>query len=181
MERGTGGFINPQKVVAQLPVSEGMKIADFGCGHGYFTIPLAKIVGNDGRIWAVDILSDPLEAVRSWAQLENITNIETVRGNLETSGASRLPDNAVDMVLLHNVLFESPRKSDIIQEARRVLKNNGNFILVDWLPEKLAIGPQNNLRLPIDQARQLAQEQEFSFVKNFDAGKYHYGLIFIKP
>ena len=178
---GTGGFINPQKVIDQIGLKQGMKIADFGCGHGYFTLPVAKIVGNKGRVYAIDVLLEALEAVRSCAQLEGAVNIETVRGNLELPGGSGLPDSSMDMVLLHNVLFQSQKKPAIIREAKRALKLGGAFVLVDWRPDSVFLGPQNGWRMSFDEARVLAQEQGFVFNKIFDAGEFHYGLMFIKP
>jgi len=178
---GTGGFINPEKVIGQLDVKPGMIVADFGCGHGYFALPLAKMVSPEGRVWAIDVLAEALEAVRSRAQLEGAVNIETVRGDLEAAKGSRLSENFADLVLLHNVLFQSQKKSAIIKEAKRVLKIGGTFVLVDWRKDLAAIGPQSGWRLSFDEARALAQEESFVFNRVFDAGQYHYGLIFIKP
>lgn len=179
--QGTGGFINPEKVIAQLDIKPGMIVADFGCGHGYFTLPIAKIVGSEGRVWAVDVLAEALEAVRSRAQLEGAANVETARGNLESPSGSGLSENFVDLVLLHNVLFQSQKKSDIIKEAKRVLKIGGVFVLVDWNKEPASIGPPGGWRLSFDEAKALAVEGGFAFNKVFDAGEYHYGLTFIKP
>jgi len=178
---GTGGFVNPDKVLVQLDIKEGMKIADFGCGHGYFAIPIARAVGSEGRVYAIDVLAEALEAVRSRAQLENIVNIETSRGNLETPGGSNLGDSSVDMVLLHNVLFQSQKKSDIIKEARRVLKIGGSFEIIDWQEVRASIGPENGWRLAPEEARRLAESEGFIFAKSFDAGEYHFGLLFRQP
>jgi|SRR3989338_4185525 len=178
---GTGGFINPQKVIDQLDLKPGMKVADFGCGHAYFTLPVSKIAGKDGKVYAVDILSEALEAVRSSAQLEGLVNIETIRGNLESPAGSSLPESSMDMVLLHNVLFQSQKKPAVISEAKRVLKFGGVFILIDWRKEPSVIGAQAGSRLSLDEAKALAQSEGFVFNKIFDAGEYHYGLMFIKP
>jgi len=178
---GTGGFINPQKVIDQVGLKEKMIVADFGCGHGYFTLPVAKAVGSEGKVFAIDVLTDALEAVRSRAQLEGAANVETVRGNLEMLGGSGLPDGSMDLVLLHNVLFQSQEKPAIIKEAKRALKIGGTFILVDWRKDNASFGPQGGWRLSFDEARNMAQEEGFVFRQAFDAGEYHYGLIFIKP
>lgn len=181
LPKGTGGFLHPEKVLSQLGIKEGMNVADFGCGHGYFAIPVAKMIGKDGKVYAVDVLSEALESVRSRAQMENVLNVETLRGNLEISGGSKLAADSVDLVLIHNVLFQSQKKSDIIKEVKRVLKQGGMLELTDWLPQKGTIGPQEGWRISFEVAKKLAEEQGFSFQRSFDAGEYHFGLIFIKP
>jgi len=181
MQSGTGGFINPQKVIDQINLKPGMKAADFGCGHGYFTLPVAKVLGQEGKVYAVDVLLEALEAVRSRAQLEGRVNIETMRGNLELPGGSSLPDNSMDLVLLHNVLSQSQKKSAIIEEAKRALKPGGTFVLIDWRKDHVCIGPETGWRMTFDEARAMARESGFVFLRVFDAGQYHYGLIFIKP
>ena len=174
-------FLNPEQVLAQLDVHEGMKVADFGSGHGYFAIPLAKIVGSNGLVYALDVRKDALDAVNSQAKLEGVSNIETIRGNLENVNGSKLSDNSIDLVFLANILFQSQKKSEIIREAKRALKLGGIFVLVDWRPDSGSLGPQSGWRMSFDEARAMAQEQGFVFNKIFDAGEYHYGLMFIKP
>ena len=49
-------FVNPVRLLEKMGVKEGQKIIDIGCGPGFFTIPASKIVGEDGFIFALDIL-----------------------------------------------------------------------------------------------------------------------------
>lgn len=183
MLKGTGGFINPEKILAQIGLKEGMTVADFGCGHGYFTLPVGRIVGHGGKVIAVDVLAEALEAVRSRAQVEGVTNIQTQRGNLEVLGGSKIEEAGVDLVLLHNVIFQSQKKSEILREAKRALKSGGRFILIDWLPGQAgeqAFGPSGGWRILPEQAKELAIKEGFVFLQDLDAGEYHYGFIFTK-
>jgi len=176
---GTGGFLNPQKVLDQLEIRNGWRIGHFGCGHGYFTIPMASLVGQEGRIWAIDILQDALDEVRSKAEAGNFKNIETIRGNLELVGGSKLKSDSCDMTLLANILFESQKKEDIVKEASRVLKAGGELVIIDWA-NGAGLTSDSGWRISGEQAQALAESQNFKFEKKFDAGEYHYGLIFRK-
>ncbi|OGZ33963.1 MAG: hypothetical protein A2Y98_00615 [Candidatus Portnoybacteria bacterium RBG_19FT_COMBO_36_7] len=177
---GTGGFLNPQKVLDQLEIQTPSRIADFGCGHGYFSIPLAKMVGKEGQVFAVDILNEALEEVKGKAVQAELANIETLRGNLEIPGGSKLPDNSCDMALLANVLFQSNKKADIIREARRVLKSGGKMVIIDWQPSGKTLTSDSGWRISQGEASQAATEKKFTFDREFDAGNFHYGLIFRK-
>ncbi len=178
--QGTGGFLNPQKILAELEIQAPAKIADFGCGHGYFSIPLAKIVGDEGLIYAVDVLQDALNEVISKAQGLGIKNIETIRGNLEIPGGSKIPDNSCDMVLLANILYQSQKKADIIKEANRVVRPGGNLTIIDWQTTGQNLTADSGWRISQEEAQRLAEENNFSLERTFDAGQYHYGLVFKK-
>lgn len=176
---GTGGFLEPTKVINEVAVIEpGQVVADFGSGSGYFALVLARRVGDVGRVYAVDILEEPLQVVRNQAQVLGINNIETIRANLETDQGSTLRGGSIDVVWMANVLFQSPQKDKIIQEASRVLKKAGKLVVIDWIP-KLPVGPRG-LRVSPQEVRQIAEKLELEELKSFDAGAYHWGLVFIK-
>jgi len=179
MSNGTGGFLNPEKVLFQLGIKPGMKVADFGCGHGYFAIPLARLIKDNGFVFAIDVLPDAIEAVNSKIKLFNLSNIKTIRANVEMFGGSSLKGSSIDMVLLANILFQSKKKSDIIKEARRVLKSNGKLIIIDWKVNNL-LAPKEGWLISKEQSIKLAQKQGFIFEKEFEVDKSHYGLVFIK-
>ena len=187
MLQNPGGLTNPEKILLQIGLKEGITVADFGCGHGYFTIPAGKMIGKEGKIYAVDVLAECLEAVHSSARLEGVINVLTMRGNLEVLGGSGIKDEIVDLVLLHNILFQSQKKADIMKESGRVLKSGGNLVVIDWLPlldatgESTVFGPQGGWRLSVEEAKKIAREEGLTFSRSLDAGEYQYGLVFVKP
>jgi ubiquinone/menaquinone biosynthesis C-methylase UbiE len=178
---GTGGFLDPDRIINEFGIQEGMKIADFGSGGGYFTILSAEKVGPDGKVYALDILEDKLDGLRSKAKAKNLDNIETIRTNLEILGSSSLSDNSQDMVLLANLLFQSNKKQEIIREGVRILKSGCKLIIIEWKKGTGGFGPPDNLRTDESEMMQIAKRENLTFKNNLDTGQFHYGLVFIKP
>ncbi len=174
-----GGFVNPDKIVENFGIFLGMRIADFGCGQGYFAVPMAKITGDDGRVYAVDIRPSALGAVRSRAKKEGLFNIEYIRGDLEKEGGSKLPEASQDLVLLANTLYQSPGKAEILRESARVLKKEGVLIIIEWL-ENAKAGPPRKSRISQETAQRLAGAGGFRLIREFSAGEYHYGTVMAK-
>ncbi len=179
--KGTGGFMDPNKIVAGFGIKEGMMIADFGSGAGYFTILLAQRVGVEGKVFALDVQESALDNVRVKAKAAGLENVETIRSNLEVAGSSGLADNSQDMVLLANILFQSEQKGDIIKEAIRVLKNAGSLVVIDWKRTAGGFGPPDNLRTDDVAMRSLVMGEGLIFENDIDAGQFHYGMKFKKP
>ncbi len=178
MEKVTNGLIQPEEVLNQLDLHDNMQVADFGCGNGYFSIPLAKI-NTLGKVYALDVIKEALEAVKSGANLEGIENIETIHCNLEIPGASKLEDESMDLVLLRNILFQSQKKEEIIREASRVLKPEGKLILLEWVLGA-SLAPKEGWMISKDEAVKLVEAENVSFDKELVLDNQHYGLVFKK-
>jgi len=172
------GFLNPQQVLNQLKLEGQMIVADFGSGSGGWAIPLAKRL-KFGKVYAIDILEEPLSALKSKAEVEKVFNIETIRSNVEGKQGSKLPDSSCDLVLMTNLLFESEDKKQILAEGKRVLKKNGKILVVDWLPEAPQ-GPKKG-RVSAKEVKKIAKDLKLKLEKEFEAGVFHFGLVFTKP
>lgn len=173
-------FMNPQTVVDQLDITEGAVVADFGCGTGYFISPIVKKIGENGIIYALDILVSKLEAVESQAKLAGITNVVAKRVNLEKDGGSKLENDSVDWVILSIMLFQNKFKDVIIKEAVRVMKSGGKILIIEWNKSSASIGPQENLRISKEEVIELAKKAGLNFVSEIAVSDFHYGLIFSK-
>ena len=169
------GFLNPNKVLNNLALREDMVAVDFGCGSGGWVIPLAKRL-EEGKVYAVDILEEPLSALQGRAKLEKVLNIETIRANVER-GTSLAP-NSVDLVLITNLLFQIEDKKAVLLEAKRILKKGGEILVVDWL-SRIPLGPKKG-RVSRDSVKKMAKDVKLKLTKEFTAGAYHYGLVFAK-
>ena len=175
-----GGFLHPERIVSYFGLKSGMSVADFGAGHGHFTIPMARLVGQEGKIYALDIQKNTLEVVRAKAKLEHLLNIETIWADIELPQGSKLPDASLDLVLAANIMFQAEVKDAIINEAKRVLKSGGKLALIEWDETPFPGGPSNDLKFSKEMAKKLAGSVGFEIDREFEAGSHHYGLVFRK-
>lgn len=162
-------------------IQPGNIVADLGAGGAaYFTMHAAKLVGNQGEVYAVDIIKPVLSGIETKAQMSGFYNIKTVWSNLEILGATKIPAETLDHALLINILFQSKKKAEIIAEATRLLKSGGKLTIIDWYDTKPAFAPSADLQVDPAEIINIAQKLSLSLEKEFTAGNYHFGLIFIK-
>lgn len=169
------GFLNPQEILEKLNLGKSMVAADFGSGSGGWVIPLAKIL-EEGKIYAIDILDEPLSALRAKVKMEKIFNVETRKANVEKG--TTLMSGSCDLVLMTNLLFECENKKNILEEGKRILKEGGSLLLVDWIKDN-PLTPEIEW-LDFDEIKETAEELGLKLEKEFKAGAYHWGLIFSK-
>ena len=172
------GFLNPNQALNQLDLTSNMIAADFGSGSGGWAIPLAKIL-KEGKVCAIDILKEPLSVLKGRAGSERALNIQTICSNIENKGGSKLGDNSVDLVLMTNLLFQIENKKAVFLETKRILKNGGKILIVDWLP-KAPLGPEKG-RISPEEVKKIAKDSGLKFEKEFKTGTHHYGVILEKP
>lgn len=168
-------FLNPTEILKELRLKKEMVVADFGCGSGGWAIPLAKIL-TKGRVFAIDILEEPLSALRGKMKLEKIFNIDPLRADVE-KGTTLLSESC-DLVLMTNLLFEVENKEKVLEEGKRVLKKGGEILIVDWLRDN-PLTPEIEF-CSIEKVKELAQKINLEIEKEFRAGAYHWGLILKK-
>jgi ubiquinone/menaquinone biosynthesis C-methylase UbiE len=177
---GPEKFLDPDKIIAQLEIMPGCVAADFGCGPGYFSIPFAKKVDVAGKLFALDVLPQALEAVESKRKNAGLANVVTMRVNLEKENGSKLEADSINWVIMKDMLFQNQKKEIVIAEAWRVLKNGGKILVVEWGGTDLAIGPERELRIAQDDLKKMFLDQKFEIEKDIDAGKFHYAFVAIK-
>jgi len=126
---------SPDKLIERSGIKPGMTVIDLGCGSGAFTTSVARVVGEQGRVYAVDIQPAMLQQLkRKLLKPENrdIRNIE-----LKEASAYELPfeDESIDLVYMVTVLMEIPDRGKALREIRRVLKAGGTLAATEFLPD----------------------------------------------
>jgi ubiquinone/menaquinone biosynthesis C-methylase UbiE len=118
---------NPQKIL-QPYVKQGMVALDFGCGPGFFTLEMARLVGESGRVIACDLQEGMLQKLRAkiaGSQFERVIALHKCRE--DQIGVSEL----VDFVLVFYMLHEVPDQDKYLKEICFLLKPNGKVLLVE--------------------------------------------------
>jgi len=175
-------LIDPYKLLEAAGTRADMQVADFGCGTlGHYVFPAAKLVGPNGKVFAVDILKSVLAGVESRQKMESASNIVTVWGDLEREHGVNMADSTLDMGLLINNLFMSKQQAAMIKECVRCVKPGGLFVIVDWRPAATAIGPDVKVRVAPEVARKLGEAAGLVYERDLDPGPLHYGMLFRKP
>jgi ubiquinone/menaquinone biosynthesis C-methylase UbiE len=125
-------FWGPDNILRQAGLQPGQAVLEIGCGTGFFSIPAAKQIGDDGKLFALDISPDALEEVALKQREAGLTNIFTLRASALACG---LPDGSIDTVLLFGVI-PSPTLplSCLLAEIQRVLKPGGSLALWTAFP-----------------------------------------------
>ncbi|MDO9399298.1 MAG: methyltransferase domain-containing protein [bacterium] len=181
MLTGGNALIDTALILAKAHVSEKMKVADLGCGtSGHFVFPVAKIVGKKGILYAVDILKTVLETIAKRARIENCENVKTIWSNLEVFGATKIESASIDISLLINTLYQSHKRAEIVREAIRLIKQGGRLVIVEWKNVAVPFGPPVEERVSKELMVATANRLGMHLEDEFDAGPYHYGLIFVK-
>ena len=125
----------PDKLIERSGIKPGMVVMELGCGSGSFTTFVTRVVGEQGKVYAVDIQPEMLvQLKRKLAKIENqdITNIE-----LKEASAYDLPfeDKSLDLVYMVAVLMEIPDRGRALQEIKRFLKPGGVLAVTEFLPD----------------------------------------------
>ncbi|MGD8777450.1 MAG: methyltransferase domain-containing protein [Ignavibacteria bacterium] len=118
---------NPNKILSPY-VKEGMKVLDVGCGPGFFSIELAKMVGKSGKVFSVDLQEGMLQKLRNkiyGTTLEGIINLIKCEKD-----KINVPEK-VDFILAFYMVHEVPNKDSFFETLKNILNEKGEFLIVE--------------------------------------------------
>ena len=173
-------FLNPKILLKQAEISKHSIVADFGAGTGKNAEILSNLVGEEGKVYLIEIQKDVLGRVKNDFEEKGITNVEYINSDLEQEKGSKIGDEKVDFVLIASVLFQSLEKENIIKEAVRILRPKGKILIVEWKACFSGIGPDEDLIFQEEQSLELMKKYPVKLEKTLDAGNYHYAFLFRK-
>ncbi len=171
-------LIDPYIIFDKAQLRPGMHAADFGCGKtGHILFPAAVIIGEHGVIYGVDIMKDDLAIIAKHAALERLHNIHTIWSDIERIGATAIPAGSLDLIFLINILHAIHDRTNALAEATRLLKDKSRLVLVDWKANNLPIGPKPEKLVDFTAIAAWAAENKYVVQEEFEAGKYHNGVV----
>lgn len=126
---------DPQQVLETIGVKPGMTIGEVGAGEGYYTFPLSRLLGNNGRVYANEIHGAYLQFLRTHIQLNGFKNITLFPGQSDTPA---FPENKLDLVLMVRVFHELKNKENFLHHLKPSLKQGGLLAIIQW--DKIKMG-----------------------------------------
>jgi ubiquinone/menaquinone biosynthesis C-methylase UbiE len=130
--------------VRLLGVKKGWTVADVGAGSGYFTVRLARAVGDKGSVYANDIQAGMLDLLRQNVARERLANVTPVLGTVDDP---RLPPASLDLALMVDVYHEFSQPQQMLRKLRDALKPTGRLVLIEYRAEdpNVPIRPEHKM------------------------------------
>ena len=117
-----------KKRIKNFGIEKGMTVVDYGCGPGRYTIKFAELVGEKGKVYALDIHELAIEAVRKKIEKHNLNNIEPI---LIDGYDSTLPENVADVVCAIDMFWIIKKPTEFLTELNRITKRDGTLVVDD--------------------------------------------------
>lgn len=178
--RGPSSFWmhDPELVFGELKLQEGDHFLDIGCGTGDYSLYAAKIIGNSGQVYALDIQDELITNLREKAHQEGLKNIKALISDI----ALPLPveDKSVEICFISTVLHSldlSKHGPLLFNEIRRILKPEGRLVIIECKKEDLSRGPPPDMRISPEELENSVEKHGFWKINQVDLG-FNYMIQF---
>jgi ubiquinone/menaquinone biosynthesis C-methylase UbiE len=149
---------SPDKAVEALELKRGMTAADVGAGTGYFTVRMAKVVGPEGRVYAIDIQQQMLDLLKKRLRAEKLENVELVRG---TETDPMLPRAKLDLILMVDVYHEFSQPQAMLRKMKEALAPGGRLVLLEYRKEDPNVPIRFEHKMSVDEVRAEIEAEGF--------------------
>lgn len=173
-------FMDPAQTLALCNLQTTDSVADFGAGSGFMSRAAVALVPQ-GNVFAVEINRDIVARLtRDTAEMQ-LTNLHPLWGDIEIIGGSKIADKSINFVILSNIMFHLDDKEGCLKEVRRVLKDDGRVLVVDWQESFGGMGPRPQSVFNKTMAEDIFSRLGFSKLSDsLPAGDHHYAILFRK-
>ena len=168
---------NPQEMLEQLNLKDGMVVCDLGAGDGYHTLQMAPRVFPKGKVIAVDIQPEMLQELSRKLAEKKIENVDTILGELWDP---KLPDHSVDLVLMVDVYHEFSHPVQMLAALRKALKPDGLIALVEFRLEDPTVLIRPEHKMTKAQILKEYKANGFKVAREYDRLPWQH-LMFMQP
>ena len=165
----------PSRAVRELKLQPGMVVADFGAGSGYYTERLARAVGPNGKVLAVDLQPEMLQLVGARMKRLGLTNVELVRN---TEDDPRLPAGAVDLILMVDVYHELASPQRVLRAMKAALSPRGRIAILEFRKEDGSVPIREEHKMSVKEARMELEAEGYRFDQVLDVLPWQHILVF---
>ena len=166
--------LDADRLFALLPLRPYQKVADIGCGTGYFSLPLAKYL-YDGTLYAVDTKTEMLEATREKLSAYRFSNVEFIKSK-ETSVP--ISPASLDGALMSCVLHQASDRAALLRSVSSLMQRGGWMAIIEWYKHDALDGPTIAERVSEDEIKTLAADNKLRFVSSRGLSDNHYMITF---
>jgi SAM-dependent methyltransferase len=163
------------KLLPALSIEEGSNVCDFGCGNGFHTLELARLVGPRGHVYAVDVQPEMLVLLEQRVNGTGLENIEPILGEYVDP---KLPPASCDMVLMVDVYHELGYPEEILAGVKRALRPGGRLVLVEYRSEDPLVPIKPEHKMSKAQAERELAANGFRLIDSFDELPWQHVLFF---
>lgn len=164
-------------LLTNLGLHQGMTVCDMGCGNGFHSLHIARLIGEKGRVMAVDVQPEMLELLRRRMEEEETDNVTPVLGSYHDP---RLPDSSCDLVLMVDVYHEFSYPVQMLAAIRKALRPDGVIALVEFRLEDPEVPIQEVHKMSREQILKEYSANGFRLVREFDELPWQHLMFFGK-
>jgi len=161
-------ILPPEETLIKIGLNKNQIFIDIGCGIGYFSIPASKIVGHEGKVFALDTSKEMIEELRIRILKNKITNIDTI---ISDPYHFHIDSNTGTFCFMANVLHEVEDKISFLKETNRVLKKDGTLCIVEWQKKITERGPPIEERISESEIKELMDKTNFKMTNSHSLGE----------
>ncbi len=165
------------RMLANMGIENGMTVCDMGCGNGFYSLKMAKLVGSAGRILAVDIQPQMLVLLRQRMEAEQIDNISPILGSIHDP---RLPRASADRILLVDVYHEFSHPARMLAAMHAALKPDGLLVLLEYRGEDASVPIKPLHKMTRAQILKEFNANGFRLEKEFNKLPWQHMMFFAK-
>ena len=179
--KSTQNIINAEEVLKNAGIKSGDVFLDAGCGDGYISIEASKMVGKQGRVYAVDVYPESIETVKTKIRDNDFNNMEAVLADITEN--IPLNDDSVDHVMMANVLHGFVAENEVepvMDNINRIIKSGGIFSVVEFRKIENSPGPPFNVRISSEQVTKILAQYGYDIIDTHEIGMFHYIVNGIK-